>query len=356
MFIIIKGYLYPEVLLVIKTMTLSLNSSISSEETQSLRAIYDRVRLNTNSRIDPDMTLHNFGIQANVRDVRFESGAADAFLSWIDGEARPAISEQTAMGCIVIKMQECDKEPWVDRILRRAMNNDNICDILVSIEVSFEERINVGNALEVEFLNLLCSENPEAADNLSFRSLDTLDSGLGGTCDHFSKRWAFTRKEIIKKIESVASERKIRVIDRRTGRLVDMLFARTWHEGVSLGRMITQKKWIINNERNNREDWEGGLREERFGYVSRNLFSMMNAMLISKYWVKAFVGYGEAARDLQYALSIQSDHFHDSFSELIGTEFWDIHTEKVSDHTEWDDDEILIADAFLNYYMTFINI
>lgn len=337
-------------------MTLSLNSSISSEEQQSLNAIYDKVRLNNNSRIDPDMTLHNFGIQASVRDVKFESETANAFLSWIDGEARPMIHEQTAMGCIIIKIQECDKEPWVDRILRRAMNNDNIGDIIVTIEVSFEQRINAGNALEVEFINLLCGENPEDADNLSFRSLDTLDSGLGGATDHFSKRWAFTRRELVKTIERVASERKMRVMSATSSQLVDMVFARTWHESISLGRMMTQKKWIINNERNDRDDWEGGLREERFGYVSRNLFSMMNAMLISKHWVKAFLGYGKPAHDLQHALSVQSDHFHDSFAELIGSEFWDIHTEKVSDYAEWDDDEITIADAFLNYYKIFINV
>lgn len=334
-------------------MNLSLNSSTSSNNLPALDEVYQQVELNRENRPDPEFTL-NMVIQNTRFTIDFNSVVSADVLAWLSGEPRPRISRQSASGQITINIHEDDFDLWRPSILARAELNDNVCDILFVVQGGFETNFRAGDILQSEFWDLLCGENPDDADALSFKSLETLGEDLGNTFAVFSKRWFMSREEVVREAQNLPVERIVRVTDLFTGRVKDRLMVRTWHEAVNFASKITRKKWIRNDNHADLNDWEGGLREERLGYVSRSLLSFLNLMMITKYWCKAFLGFGEPANRLYEALSTHDDHFHDTFSELIGSEFWDIHGERMSDYVEWHDDVVSIADTLLNYYLMFI--
>lgn len=330
-------------------------SSSSSSNNVSLRQLFDAVRVNRWQHINQNFHTNVARFQNVVNVALLDYATGINLLEWIDGEARPQISNQQPVGTIVVAMQSMHADPWQARILNRAKLNDNICQITIQLyEDDFVGRVARGEDAEDDFRYALHAEN-ENEDLLSFKSMETYNGASEYTSRTFRKKWRYQRDEIARMIRNSPPHRLIRSTDLLTGNLSGLISVRTWSESVALSAAITERAWVEVLPGVMVADWEGGLREERAGFVPRHAFSMLNLMVINKFWLRAFVGFGQPADDLHTELTNLDDHFHDSFSELIGAEFYDIHTERMSDHVDWHDDVVTIADCLLAYYQTHVD-
>lgn len=305
------------------------------------------MRLNRNDRPNPEYLQFHIAGSAII-ELHFEETSLNSMSDFLAGVSNVAGFPVECVGAVKITITRDEYDSHHARLLRFGLNNINLGDIIFEVKEPFELWERNCDAVDNAW-NSLALEFPELAENDSFVSRETANFDESFTRTVFSKRWQYSRLELVQRaFNSRMPERRIRVSDIMTGRVIDWIFARTWTEALAFQREITAVRWFRNDDLHDPEVWELGMREERYGYVARSLLGMIPSMFLSKAWALTVLGYNTG--ELCDLLTENGHVFTQTESEIVGVEFNNVHDEMVADYAEVDDDTQTIADVYLRHY------